>query len=274
MELSPERQAAMAEHRRRYEALKAEGTGGSALSLPPPTTIDGAPIAALDVISDETIPGGWYTSLSLKRGEALRLVDLDGTSTAAFFAWSAADPSERLNPADTIKIQWTAKLGKGRILFSDMGRALVSIVEDTTDGAHDALAGGSNAASTLARYGVGAFRNTRDNLVLAATKLGLSRRDLSTLVSFFAPVGVRDGGDFVWSAAAKTPGAFVDLRAEMDLLVALSFAPHPLDPSLTYSPGRIRLVRHRLPEAGPDDCCRTATAEAARAFDNLRTHLA
>lgn len=190
MELSPDTHAAMNEHRRRYEALKAAGTGEAGRALPPATLPGGAPIDAADIVSDTTVPGGWYAFLRLARGEALRLVDLDGTGACAFFAWNAADPSERLNHADTIKVQWTATLARGRILMSDMGRALVSITEDTTGGGHDPLVGGSTAGSTLARYGAGAYRNTRDNLVLAAGKLGLSKRDLSAFVTFFAPVGV------------------------------------------------------------------------------------
>jgi urea carboxylase-associated protein 2 len=264
----------MAEHRRRYDELKAAGTGGTGLALPPATPLDAPPIAPDAVLTDETIPGGWYAALRMRRGEGLRLVDVEGTGSVAFFAWSAADPSERLNHADTIKVQWTAKLSRGRILFSDMGRALVSIVEDTTDGGHDALAGVSNAASTRAKYGEGAYRNGRDNLVLAAAKLGLSRRDLAPVITFFSPVSVESEGALRFSADRKAPGAFVDLRAEMDLLVALSFAPHPLDPAPGYAPGPVRVIRHRLPEATAGDACRTATAEAARAFANLDTHLA
>ena len=274
MDLSPETQAFMAEHRRRYDALKAAGTGVAGLALPPATLSDAAAIAPEAVLTDETIPGGWYTALRMRRGEGLRLIDVEGSGSAAFFAWSAADPSERLNHADTIKVQWTAKLAKGRILFSDMGRALVSIVEDTTGGGHDALSGVSNAASTRARYGTGAYRNGRDNLVLAAAKLGLSSRDLAPVIGFFAPVSVEDEGALRFAAEGKAPGAFVDLRAEMDLLVALSFAPHPLDPAAGYAPGPVRVVRHRLPEAGAADACRTATVEAARAFANLDTYLA
>jgi urea carboxylase-associated protein 2 len=260
LELSPETMAA--------------GTGGTGLSLPPATQLGAEPIAPDAVLTDETIPGGWYTALRMRRGEGLRLVDVEGNGSVAFFAWSAADPSERLNHADTIKVQWTAKLAKGRILFSDMGRALVSIVEDTTGGGHDALSGVSNAASTRATYGTGAYRNGRDNLVLGANKLGLSRRDLAPVISFFAPVSVESAGALRFAAEGKTPGAFVDLRAEMDILVALSFAPHPLDPSPDYAPGPVRVIRHRLPEPSADDACRTATAEAARAFANLNTYLA
>lgn len=273
MELSPEAHAAMEAHRRRYEELKAAGTGVAPRAMPEPTPRDGAPIDQGAVISAETLPGGWYTGFRLRRGEAIRLVNTEGTSAVSLLAWNAADTSERINHADTVKIQWTAALRKGRVIFSDMGRVLLSITEDTS-GAHDALTGGSTAASTLAKYGAGNFRNTRDNLVLAAAKLGLDRRDIPPCVSFFAPVIVGAGGSFAWNAAARRAGDFVDLRAELDLLVAVSACPHPLDPAPDYAPGPVEIVRFRAPAPAADDLCRTATAEAVRGFENTDRYLA
>jgi uncharacterized protein YcgI (DUF1989 family) len=144
---------------------------------------------------------------------------------------------------------------------------LLGITEDTS-GAHDTLVGGSNAASNEARYGMGGFRNSRDNFILAAGKLGLDRRDVMPCISFFAPVSIEADGRFVWQAARRGAGDFVDLRAEMDLLVALSNCPHPLDPSPSYPDAPIEIVRYRAEPYRDDDLCRTASAEAVRAFEN------
>ncbi|MFX5068914.1 urea carboxylase-associated family protein, partial [Acinetobacter baumannii] len=80
----------------------------------------------------------------------------------------------------------------------------------------------SDAASNAARYAGGPHRNTRDNLVLAALKSGLDRRDIPPCITFFAPVVVGPEGRLSWNAAGHAAGDFVDLRAEMDLTVALS----------------------------------------------------
>ncbi len=96
---------------------------------------------------------------------------MDAPAAVSLICWNAHETTERLNYADTLKIQWTARLQKGRVLFSDMGRVMLSLIEDTS-GAHDALMGGSTAASNRARYGAKAdverLRNTRDNFILAA----------------------------------------------------------------------------------------------------------
>jgi uncharacterized protein len=262
---SAEQQAEIDTHRKRYEALKAAGQKVTPKSLPALTSRDAAPIALEALILCEQIAGGWYWTTRLDRGDALRIINTEGMSCVAIQAWSRTDPSERLNYADTVKVQWTASLRKGRVLLSDMGRVLFSIIEDTS-AAHDALAGGSNAADN-ARYGSGSYRNTRDNFILAAAKLGLGVRDVHQCVSFFAPVGVDAAGRFTWDGARRHAGDFVDLRAEMDLLVALSNCPHPLDPSPIYAPGLIDVIRYRTP-MGSEDVCRSASAEAERAYEN------
>jgi uncharacterized protein len=254
-------------NRQRYEQLKMAGQASAPRALPGPTARDGAPIADSTVFARETIPGGWYWTTRLKRGEAIRIVNGSGTSCVSLLAWNSGDPSERLNHADTIKVQWSATLRKGRVILSDMGRAMFSIVEDTSF-LHDTLAGGSTAATNAARYGELPTRNTRDNFVLAAGKLGLDRRDVMPCVSFFAPVSLDAAGRFAWNANGRSAGDFVDLRAEMELLVALSNCPHPLDPAPVYDPQPVEVIGYAADPARSDDLCRTASAEAVRAFEN------
>ena len=210
------------------------------------------------------VPGGWYTSLRLARGEALRIVDGSGSASVSLIAWRIEDTSERINCADTVKVQWSAALSKGRVILSDMGRVMLSLVEDTS-GAHDLMVGGSTPAWALARFGA-VGRNTRENFIAAASKLGLGVRDIPPCVTFFAPVTTDHAGRFVWHDGRKHAGDFVDLRAEMNLTSVVSNCAHPLDLSDAPSPDVVTLIKHRGPAAAADDLCRTASPEAARAF--------
>lgn len=105
-------------------------------------------------------------------------------------------------------------------------------------------------------------------MILAAAKLGLDRRDLPALLSFFAPVRVDPEGRFEWRPAMLSGRDWVELRAEMDVLVALSTAPHPLDPNPDYAPTAMEAVHLSALPVAPDDICRTATPEARRGFEN------
>lgn len=262
--LTDDRRAAIAANRKRYEDLRAEGQGAAVRALPPATPLD-KKLSSDAIIHREIVPGGWYWTANVARGQGLRIVNRDGSSSVSLLAWNAADRSERINCADTVKVQWSAALRKGRLILTDMGRVAWSIIEDTS-GAHDTLAGGSTADSNRAAYGAGAHRNTRDNFIRAAAKLGLDRRDIPPCVTFFAPVSVADDGHFTWDAGKRRAGDFVDLRAELNLVVALSNCPHPLDPVPEYAPTPIEVILFRADPPGPDDPCRTGSLEAKRAF--------
>lgn len=259
MSRTPEQIAA---DRARYEEHQRRGLQNAPKALPGPSAVPALAIA--DPIHIETIPGGWYWSTSLKSGDTIRIAQDAGPSAVSMIAWSAKDTSERLNLPDTVKVQWTTAIARGRVLFTDMGRVMFSVTEAAST-AHDALVGGSNAATHPGQ------RNTRDNLILVAGKLGLDRRDIPSAISFFAPVRVDADGAFQWREDLRVTGDYVDLRAEMDLTIALSNCPHPLDPTPAAAP--VTVTRFRLPVAA-DDLCRTATAEAVRGFENNATQLA
>lgn len=244
------------QYRKRYEALQA-GARKKAGALP---DLSAAPVIAdADVIARETIPPGWYVPLRLRRGEALHIVNPEGTQGTSIFLWNAELTSERYNAGDTAKLQWTTLIGGGRVLFSDMGRVLASVIADSGAG-NDTILGPSTPATATGA------RNGRDNLRNAAAKFGLERRDVGPCLTLFARMRVDDAGR-PHLVGAPPAGAFVTLRAEMDLLVALSNTPHPLADSQAAT-GSIEITRYRAPAAEADDPCRTLTEEAARGFEN------
>ncbi len=259
------KQEIAAANRRRYEDLRAAGQAAASKTLPAATVPDGAPIVPNAVIDGETVPPGWYHTARLRRGEALRIIDASGRSSVSVIGWCEKDMTERLNCADTAKIQWSAALSKGRVILTDMGHVFLSLIEDTS-GAHDLLMGGSTPASVLAAYGEPS-RNTHDNFLVAASKLGLGLRDIPPCITFFAPVSLDAEGRFGWNGSRKKAGDFVDLRAEMDLVLVLSNCAHPLDPARPAAAGPVTIVRHRVPPPAADDPCRTMSPEIARAFE-------
>jgi urea carboxylase-associated protein 2 len=259
-------------YRQRYLELKARGEAAN--SRAPSRTAPENPrkLRADLVIAEETIPGGWYWSCRLARGTSLRILNDNATPGVSVLLWNANDTSERYNPADTVKIQWTSRLSRGKLLLSDMGRVLASLTQ--SNGMHDTLAGGSTNESNARKYGTGAiFRNTRDNFLLAAAKHGLGPRDVGPCITFFAPLTTDQSGRLIWQEDGLKAGDYVDLRAEMDLLVALSNCPHPLSPGQQWDSRSVRAIlwQSETPEA--NDFCRVSTEEAMRAFENTEAYL-
>jgi urea carboxylase-associated protein 2 len=265
MTMAQTRQQISEANRRRHDELQAQAREVTAKKLPEATAPDGAPIAPAAIISRETVPAGWYATVRLRRGEALRIADDFGRASVSLIGWREEDTSERINCADTVKVQWSAAISKGRVILSDMGRVFVSLIEDSS-GAHDLMVGGSTPASTQAAFGA-TTRNTQDNFLSAAAKVGLGLRDIPPCVTFFAPVSVDEKGCFLWNSGRKRAGDFVDLRAEMNLVLVLSNCAHPLDPARPAAAQAITLIRHRAPSPAPDDPCRTTSPEIVRAFE-------
>jgi hypothetical protein len=251
-------------HRARYEELQARATSRQEVPRAPSPHADAAGGV---VLQSEVIPPGWYWTARLQIGQRLRIATSTGCASVALQAWNAREPSERLNVGDTAKLQWMTRLTTGSLLFSDMGRVLASIVDDQAEGRHDLLAGCSDEASNRTRFGRSGHRHSHGNFLLAAAKLGLSRRDVHPCVNFFSAVGTTPEGGLEW-AGGSAPAAAIELRAELPLLLALSNCPHPLDPSPLYDPGDVEVVVTAAAAAAADDFCRTRSEEAQRAFEN------
>ena len=255
----------------RAHARAMAGTVVAAMPVLPPVAADlPAGVAADDLLWEETIAAGGYASRSLARGTRLRLIDLEGDACASLQVFNAAMPSERLNIADTVKVQWNAYPGQGSLLLSDMGRVLASLVEDSA-GTHDAFCGASTAVSNQRRYGdgsnSGAFPNARDRLLLGAAKHGLGRRDVHPCLNLFKGVRIAADGKVEPQLGPFAPGRSLVLRAEMDVIVVIANCPHVLDPR-DYRVTPLRATAWRGPVTPQDDAIRNATPEGLRAFLN------
>jgi uncharacterized protein len=227
------------------------------------------------VLWSEILPGGSHWSWRMRRGQALRFVALESGVNVSFVAYAAHEKLERYNMPDSLKAQYTARYTRGHQLMSDMGRAMASFTEDSV-GWHDPLGGLLDNDLMTAKYGEhryegfrnGMYRSGKDGLLIEIGKHGLARRDLIVPVNLFSKVITDDEGRFAFAEAHAQAGDFVELRLDMDLIVAISSAPHPLDPRPQYAPGKVGVVAWRRGVAGPDDYCRTFRGENARAMHN------
>jgi urea carboxylase-associated protein 2 len=233
----------------------------------------------MSVLWEDTIQAGASWSLLLRRGNELRIEDTDGGANVAALFYNYECPVERYNMPDTLKAQHTAHLTRGFVLYSDMGRVLCSITDDTR-GWHDPLGGHNDARAVNEKYGPSSYqkqrnawhRNTRDNFLAELGKYGLGLRDLSPNVNFFSKVAVRNDGSMEFVPGNPPPGDSVTLRAEMNLLVILDTGQHPLDPNPQYAPKPVRFSVRKAAPVAADDPCRLSRPENERGFINTERY--
>lgn len=221
----------------------------------------------------DVLAGAATWSGVLRRGSALELEDVEGGANVALLLLDAHRPSERLNVPDTLKAQHVARITAGVALYSDMGRVMASVIEDTC-GWHDPLCGHGRQADVDARHGSSSYavernavrRGAREELILELAKHGLGARDLAATINLFSKVTVDDAGRLRFHAGNSPPGSRVVLRADSDLLVLLNSAPHPLQRTPRWEPKPVGLSIRAAGIAGPDDPVRLACAENERGF--------
>jgi hypothetical protein len=238
-------------------------------------------VEAGEVLFEEVIAGGWNWSHIVKRGTAVRLTDLEGGANVSALFYNGANFTERYNMGDTLKIQHISYLCKNRCIYSDMGRILMSITDDSCKW-HDVICGVTDAGLIERRFGEKSYqkfrnsfyRNGYDSLLVELAKYGMGRRDFTEVVNFFSKAGVDEDGTISFVEGFSNPGDYVELRAEMDTLLVIDTGMHPLNPATLYQEKPVQITLLNCPTAMSDDPCRTFCPENDRGFINTeRYHL-
>ncbi|MEZ5785660.1 MAG: DUF1989 domain-containing protein [Xanthobacteraceae bacterium] len=193
------------------------------------------------IVSDEVLPARAYWHKRLSQGSVLRIVDLEGQQAVDTLIFDASDTAVRYNAANTIKLAKTIYLAKGCVLYDDLARPLMTIVDDTV-GRHDTLAGACSREINMVRYGATAPLSCRDNFIKALSELGMGSRDIPANINFFMNVPVTADGGIAIAEGLSKPGDYVDLRCERDVIVVISNCPQEHNPCSGGRPTPIRLI--------------------------------
>ena len=201
----------------------------------------------MSVISDSVLPARAPYSVMLKQGQVMRIIDLESQQAVDALFYSAADLSERYSAQDTLAAQAAAGgkfyLGTGSVLLSNEGRKMLRIIADTC-GFHDTCAGACSCESNTVRFGheTRFMHACRENFLTELAKYGLGKRDLVSNVNFFMNVPIRPDGELTVDDGVSEPGGYVELQAEMDVLVLISNCPQVNNPCNGFRPTPIRIV--------------------------------
>lgn len=209
------------------------------------TTILESTLDPASAVLDHYQPAGEPWLHTVKRGQVLRIVDLEGNQAVDTIFYNAADTDESYSVTDTLQKQGSLYLGAGSVLVSNRGRAMLTIVADTC-GRHDTIGGACAAESNIVRYAPQKkfMHSCRDNylIALAHADKGMGKRDLVPNVNFFMNVPVTPDGGLSFADGLSGPGKYVELRAEMDVLVLVSNCPQLNNPCNAYNPTPVRFV--------------------------------
>lgn len=194
---------------------------------------------------DHVLPAGESWLHEVKRGQVFRILDLEGNQAVDTLFYNARDPEERYSAVDTIRAQGNLYLTAGTKLLSSEGNVLMTLVADTC-GRHDTLGGACAAESNSVRYAIDKkyMHSCRDSFLhaLGHCGCGMDKRDLTANVNFFMNVPVTPAGELTFADGISAPGKYVEMRAEMDVMVLISNCPQLNNPCNAYNPTPVQLL--------------------------------
>jgi urea carboxylase-associated protein 1 len=195
--------------------------------------------AAFDIV----VPAGQPWSRVVTRGQVVRIVDLEGNQAVDTLFYDAHDPANRYSAPETIRRQGNIFLTTGTPLVSSHGDVMLTIVADTC-GRHDTSGGACSAESNTCRFGHDKryMHNCRDSFLAELATHGMGKRDLVSNINFFMNVPVTDTGHLDIVDGISRPGAYVELRAERDVLCVISNCPQINNPCNGWNPTPIRIL--------------------------------
>jgi len=179
----------------------------------------------------------------VRKGQTLRIVDLEGNQAVDFLMYALADDAERYSAQDTIAAQANVFLRAGATLLSNEGRAMATITATSVD-YHDTIGGACSCESNTLRYG----HHTKsqhacvENFLQANGRHGRGKRDMVSNINWFMNVPVEADGALGIVDGISAPGLFVEIRAEMDLVAVVSNCPQINNPCNGFNPTPVRMI--------------------------------
>ena len=195
------------------------------------------------IILDEIVPPRAPWSHLVRKGETLRIIDLEGNQSADFLMYAAADDTERYSAQDTIAAQRNVYLRAGSMLYSNEGNPM-ALVTQTDVAYHDTIGGSCSCESNTLRYGFHTFGHHAcvENFLQANLRAGRGKRDMVSNINWFMNVPVEADGTLGIVDGISAPGLHVDLLAQMDLIAVVSNCPQINNPCNGFNPTALRMV--------------------------------
>lgn len=174
------------------------------------------------------VSAGTARATVLRDGQTLRIANVQGKQVADFLAFNAGDLTEALSTMHTI-----VSIGRlfptiGDQLRTNRRRPMLEVTRDDT-GRHDMIIAACDPWRYEYDFGVTGHRNCSDNFIEALRQWGIQRHQLPQPVNLFQNMSYPDGQVKFGESLAK-PGDAVELRALMDVVVAVSACPMDLNP--------------------------------------------
>lgn len=177
-----------------------------------------------------TIPARKGKAAFVTRGQQIRVINTHGQQVVDTWAFNRHDLTEFMSMEHSRPHMEKTIPAVGDVLRTNRRRPILTVVEDTSGGVHDTLL----AACDRYRYELLGCKdyhdNCTDNLVAGLKALGLTPPEVPSPLNLFMNIPVKPDRTLSFEPPVSTPGSYIVLRAEMDLVIAFSACPQDMVP--------------------------------------------
>ncbi len=177
------------------------------------------------------VPAGHGWAFTVRAGQRVRVIDVEGKQAADFVAMCSDDPGEKLSPVHTRRKLQSLFFRVGDELVSNRDRPLFRVLEDTV-GIHDANVPACDSTRYTVDFAVEGHRNCLDNLHESLSRHGvrISTHDLPDPFNLFQNGPVTPDGRMQVTDPTSRPGDQITLLALCDVTCAVSSCPQDIIP--------------------------------------------
>jgi uncharacterized protein YcgI (DUF1989 family) len=193
------------------------------------------------VLREFVIPAREYAAPTMKEGESLRFVDMEGKQVPDLVCFNQRDLSEEISMGNSLLINKRRELVKDNVLYSVICNPMMTITGYSNELSY-AYGPMCSEEVNRVRYGVAGTRNCRDNFALALKDWGFTARRIPDAFVPFMRVEVDERGNMEIREPTSKPGDHYDLRAEMDLVVGISNCPQERNPCNGFNPTAMGVI--------------------------------
>ncbi len=159
---------------------------------------------------------------SIKQGQKIRVIDVKGEQVADLFCFAEEELKESLSSGHTTDYNGKIYISKGDVLYSNRSNPMFSIVDDQV-GRHPMLYAPCSQKMFEKSYGVTeAHPNCLDNLVSNLERYGVQANQITVPFNIFLNIAISIEGEIEILSPKSKAGDYVELRAEMDLVVGIT----------------------------------------------------
>lgn len=197
------------------------------------------------ILKEWVLPPGKELGLIVKSGQVIRVIDLEGQQVVDFVCFNYHDKEEKLWIGSTIIGNKNVFIKKGHSLYSQYLNKMFTIIEDTC-GVHDLLIGACSPEVYEKTYNVEGHNSSIDNFLKALAPYGLERKDIPMNMNIFMNCPIQEDGTYGIDFSKSRRGDYIDLKAEMDCIVAISNCLCELSPESGYYLTPIKAILYEL----------------------------